>query len=333
MIFFYGVVLSPKLCIAEGALVQLAHGGSCAIEHLDELCGALVAAPRVVAGSGDVRLSRAACSRALDNGVKQCVRVVLEDGRTLDCTPDHELLTADGRWRRADRLKAGVDRVAVAPHVPVADVREPDLERGFRLAVGPYVLTMRGAAARKQALAFARILGFCYADGSLGITNCQVSVGQALDCDALVADAALFDGCSRTLGADGMFVVQFHARLVEAHLSDFALPDVLFAAGTPTAFVREFVGGVFGVNGCAPHMRQDVIQHIYLTHTSVKEGNNADLRLYMTKMGELLERCGVTDYYLSDERALRFGSLCATRGRLRRRSASATACRRASACR
>src|SRR5438874_6844037 len=29
---------------------------------------------------------------------RSCVSLVLQDGRTLVCTPDHELLCTDGRW-------------------------------------------------------------------------------------------------------------------------------------------------------------------------------------------------------------------------------------------
>ena len=50
----------------------------------------------------------------------------LQDGRTLVCTPDHELLCADGRWVRADMLELDRDRVVVGLEAPLD---EPALTR------------------------------------------------------------------------------------------------------------------------------------------------------------------------------------------------------------
>ena len=45
--------------------------------------------------------------------------LVLQDGRELVCTPDHEILTADGHWLRADQLEPGRDRVVVGLEAPL----------------------------------------------------------------------------------------------------------------------------------------------------------------------------------------------------------------------
>ena len=34
-------------------------------------------------------------------GERECVSLVLQDGRRLLCTPDHKILCADGRWVEA----------------------------------------------------------------------------------------------------------------------------------------------------------------------------------------------------------------------------------------
>ena len=52
-------------------------------------------------------------------GERDCVTLVLQDGRSLTCTPDHEILCADGRWVRADRLAARhSDRVVMGLEAP-----------------------------------------------------------------------------------------------------------------------------------------------------------------------------------------------------------------------
>ena len=43
----------------------------------------------------------------LDKGRKPCVRIEFMDGRSIECTPDHPMLTASSRWTRAKDLSIG----------------------------------------------------------------------------------------------------------------------------------------------------------------------------------------------------------------------------------
>ena len=49
--------------------------------------------------------------------LKKCVELMFSDGRTLVCTPDHRIRTADRRWVEAQHLQVGTDEVAVDAHV------------------------------------------------------------------------------------------------------------------------------------------------------------------------------------------------------------------------
>lgn len=104
-------------CIAAGTPVLLADGTSEPIERVVErmsMPGARVEllSPRVTPNGVVTEL--ASCTAAFDNGTKNCVELTLEDGRTLVCTPDHRVLTADGQWVEAARLDICKTRVAVA---------------------------------------------------------------------------------------------------------------------------------------------------------------------------------------------------------------------------
>ncbi|MBV1952711.1 MAG: hypothetical protein KUG64_11025, partial [Cycloclasticus sp.] len=46
-------------------------------------------------------------------GVKRCVKLTLEDGTTIECTPDHRVRTKDGRWVESQDLIVDEDRVLV----------------------------------------------------------------------------------------------------------------------------------------------------------------------------------------------------------------------------
>ncbi|TLY65842.1 MAG: hypothetical protein E6K45_08675, partial [Gammaproteobacteria bacterium] len=73
-------------------------------------------------------------------GERECVSLVLQDGRSLTCTPDHEILCADGRWVRADQLVLGQDRVLTGPEAPVD---EPGVdEAGYELLAGDRTFSM-----------------------------------------------------------------------------------------------------------------------------------------------------------------------------------------------
>ena len=50
------------------------------------------------------------------------------------CTPDHEILCADGRWVRADALELGSDRVVVGLEAPLDEPASD--EAGYVLEAG-----------------------------------------------------------------------------------------------------------------------------------------------------------------------------------------------------
>jgi len=104
-------------CVAEGSFVALADGTSLPIEEV--VAGDLVLSYRAPGdtgtetGSSTEGLVPRSVSAVLDQGLKQCVELLFSDGRTLTCTPDHRIRTADGRWVEAGQLLIGTDEVAV----------------------------------------------------------------------------------------------------------------------------------------------------------------------------------------------------------------------------
>src|SRR5947209_5848923 len=101
-------------CLAAGTPVLLANGTTRRIEQMPDAGGAMIFGP-----TSDGRLGLAAQCEQMFQGVRDCISLVLQDGRTLVCTPDHEILCADGRWIRADQLKLGQDRVVVGLDAPL----------------------------------------------------------------------------------------------------------------------------------------------------------------------------------------------------------------------
>src|SRR5205807_1220029 len=97
-------------------------------------------------------LGLAVQAERMDQGERDCVSLVLQDGRNLVCTPDHEIRCADGRWVRADALVPGRDRVLVGPEAPLDEPGSD--EAGYVLTAGEWTFSMETPAQRQRTLAF-----------------------------------------------------------------------------------------------------------------------------------------------------------------------------------
>lgn len=105
-------------CIAEGTRVNMEGGVSKPIEAvvagkdnvmalgIDEQSGQTGLVPRRVS-----RVTRVPFQRA-------CVELRFSDGRTLICTPDHRIRTAEGQWMQAQKLVVGLTEVAASEESP-----------------------------------------------------------------------------------------------------------------------------------------------------------------------------------------------------------------------
>src|SRR5207248_98548 len=182
---FHLVGFGCTTCIAEGTPVLLANGTARRIEQMPGAGGAALLAP-----TADGRLGTATQAEMMIQGERECVSLVLQDGRTLVCTPDHEILCADGRWVRADQLALGEDRVVVGLEAPL-DERGED-ENGYALTVGQLTFTMDPPQERLRTLAFARLLGHLLGDGSISVLGQgRMNVGQAVDRETVLNDIEL----------------------------------------------------------------------------------------------------------------------------------------------
>jgi homoaconitase/3-isopropylmalate dehydratase large subunit len=182
---FYTVGYGCTTCLAEGTPVTLADGTARRIESLPRIGGQQVLAPRT-----EGQLQMAMQAERMDQGERDCVSIVLEDGRSLTLTPDHRVLCADGRWVRTDELVLNEDRVLIGPEAPL-DQPAPD-ESGYELQAGARIFTMATDDERRCTLAFARLLGHLLSDGSIRrVGQARINVGQKFDREAVLNDIEL----------------------------------------------------------------------------------------------------------------------------------------------
>jgi aconitase A len=304
---FFLVGYGCTVCVAEGAGVLMANGMARRIEDLPALGGASVYAP--TAGR---TLAPARQALAIAKGTRDCVTLTLQDGRTITCTPDHELLRADGTWVRADRIALGSDRVVIGLEAPIDEALAD--ERGWSLRCGPLDFDLSSPWERQRTLAFARLLGHLLGDGSISVSgDARLHVGQALDRAAVLDDIEIVTG-KRPAGSrydDRKWSVVLPRELGDAIAAlpgvrvglridqEPSLPAFILDSRCPVAVVREFLGGVFGADGHAPVLQRHaggddkatLEQPAY--SQAVRPEHVAQQRLVMDQLCMLLDRCGV----------------------------------------
>ena len=294
-------------CIAVGTPVLLANGTARRIEAMPAAGGAKLFGP-----TADRRLGVAAQSQMMVQGERECVSVVLQDGRRLVCTPDHRILCADGRWVPAGKLISGRDRVVIGLEAPLD---EPGAdEPGYELPAGERTFSLADEQERARTLAFARLLGHLISDGSISVLGQgRMNVGQALDREAVLDDIQLLTGIrpAGTRYDDRKWAIVLPQELTRLVIAlpgvrvgrridqAPALPAFVLEDACPVAVVREFLGGLFGADGHAPILKRqgaserDAIVQPPAYSQSAKPEHVEQLREVMRQIIGLLVRCGV----------------------------------------
>jgi hypothetical protein len=292
-------------CIAAGTPVLLANGTSRRIEDFPQAGGAAS-----FGATAEGLLEPALQTRAYAKGAQDCVALVLQDGRELICTADHEILREDGQWVPAEHLVPGEDRVVVGLEAPT-DKPGAD-EVGYSLHAGGMTFTMRCPHERLRTLAFSRLLGHLLGDGSISVAGQgRVHIGQAVDREAVLNDVELLTG-KRPSGArydERKWSIVLPSELTRAVVAlpgvrvgrridqPACLPGFVLDARCPVAVVREFLGGVFGADGTAPVLKRlgaesAILERPAYSQTARPE-HVADLKRVMDELVQLLGRCGV----------------------------------------
>src|SRR5712692_2176372 len=304
---FHLVGYGCTTCLTEGTPVLLANGTARRIEQMPGAGGAAGLAPLA-----DGRLGTATQAEMMVQGERECVSLVLQDGRTLVCTPDHEILCTDGRWVRADQLVLGQDRVVVGLEAPLD---EPgDDEAGYALHVGNLTFTMDTSHERLRTLALARLLGHLLSDGSISLLGQgRMHVGQVMDREAVLDDVELLTGYrpAATRYDQRKWTIVLPKPLTDA-ISTLpgvrtgrriqqapTLPAFVLNESCPLTVVREFLGGLFGADGHAPVLHrwgereeEATLQPPAYSQSTVPEHVEA-LKQGMDGVIRLLARCGV----------------------------------------
>jgi Rad3-related DNA helicase len=262
-----------SICISEGTLITLASGVSGPIELLGGL-------PNVCAyDTSRNGLIHSKVSQHLDNGEKDCVELIFEDGRSLVCTANHKLLTSENEWITAEELEVDLHRIKMGIEAPrdwdYSDPTSSDPSTDWKLTLNSglgWELELSAIAQRRVALAFFRLIGLLLTAGSVtydAAKRCNgafVIVGTDLDAAAVVADLQLITGTKPAITPQNRCVKilinrEFAAALcnldecfsgVNRRDEGFILPACVLGSNLPKPLLREFLAGLMGGAGYSP---------------------------------------------------------------------------------
>lgn len=193
-------------------------------------------------------------------------------------------------------------------------------------------LNMETNEERQRSLAFSRILGYVLADGWIcrynnrpGQYRAGVALGTLVDVDLFIRDvkilikdkiaggkkvvckedARYYDSKSY---AGACYIYELPAYLARcfASLEGILLGKRILSKPTwpvflktaPISILREFIGGLFGGDGCAPHMTRGEIRCIEFAWKTL-ESNIEESQIHIRILQEMLEKCGVVSSVMS----------------------------------
>ena len=279
------------MCLSKDTLISTEHGSSVKIVDLSDT--------NIWSCNKGQYLSKH--NGIVYKGVKDVVKIIMSDGSSLKCTPDHKILTTDG-WIEAQNLEPESTRIIMGVKQPY-DVKNKD-EKNYTIA---------GFSQRKEFLAFSRVLGFILADGSISLNKHNryegsVCLGTMIDATSFVTDIELLTGKKPSITSSvrkdikgSTYKVSLPKNLVEKIVKldgvgygkklyrPRTLPLLLLEEKCPKSVIREFLAGFFGGDGISPSLS---VSHPSFTPIKLElhiiKKYNDSLHNFMTQLSELL---------------------------------------------
>ena len=276
-------------CVDGEALVSMADGTSRPLKEVR-------AGDRVLAWR-EGGLVPSEVTRAVAKGAQPCVELLFSDGRTLACTADHRILTADARWVRAGELRVGEDAVTAGVEYALSSTAEAAHSTWKLDLCDSLGSTLDMQSTRSKSLAFARLLGYSQHSGD--DTELAMDVAHRLDAQDVLADIDLLSGKQSTAPLDNAapYRIALSKELAAAMLAvgvavgkqsdervSTSIPSFLLDPTCPLPIVREFLGGLFGSN---------VFELVLTNECHVSHSGDMQTDMLRSQLVCLLDRCGV----------------------------------------
>jgi DNA-directed RNA polymerase II subunit RPB2 len=248
-------------------------------------------------------------------GFRKVVKMTMQDGRTIRCTPDHKFFTTDQKWVEAKDLDLNNDKIIMGLD-GVEDVNYGD-EDGWKLETQNFTFSCDSLNEREKSMAFARILGHVLTDGCVHKRRdrtefkCPVNFGHLIDAEICIQDIYLITGKTPKICTSGKggkastYILYLPYELCQSigllegvtigrkTRQDSEWP--VFVHDCPKSILREFLASMFGGDGHAPYIQgRNVSRPVGVKFTkSIHEDFKESFETKMYNLCTLLNRFDV----------------------------------------
>ena len=205
-----------------------------------------------------------------NQGERECIELIFEDGTTLKCTPEHKIMTSKNEWIEAQNIILNETKIKKSIVYPVTNFKKYISK--FELRCGDLFLSMENSSEVERFSKFSRLFGMLYTDGHIEKNRATIYCGDIVDAESIVKD--IYDVCGKKIeykfiDRKGEGATYFHITLpYEFHNSylynlgdgcggrmnrNSKLPEFILDKNCPHILKREFISGMFGGDGIAPN--------------------------------------------------------------------------------
>jgi len=308
----YDRVLPFDFCLTGDTLVTLSNGTSKRIDSLNN--------DELVLGYNKEGFQNFSTINGLQKkGLKETIKIYLEDGKTITSTPDHKFMLENGEWCRADELK---DKYVMAGIEYPEDIK-CNLEHGWKLEVDDYTFTMELEEERNKSLIFARIIGYILSDGSIYKTGkyerkcSEAYFGTLIDAENFKNDIKKLSkidfsirkretgdierskkGTTFSIALPSCISKMIHSLddiiIRKRSTQSIKLPKFILEDNCPLSIIREFLGGLYGGDGTAPFIcKRDTFGTISFKWTTIETHVDSLINVF-NQIKDLQLKIGIT---------------------------------------
>lgn len=307
-------LLGNNECLAEGTQITLYNGMSVPIENI------MVNSEILSYSEENKGLIKSEVYQVLDKGEKEVIKLTFLDGRTIVCTPEHKFMLNNHEWCEARNIPILGESVKLGLE-GTKDVIGQD-EKGWYLESKDVVFNMDTPEDREKALIFSRIVGFIRADDSVQPGKVTAVFELEIDRDAFINDFKKLDQTPNNIkyrvNDKNCYEVVMNGPIASAisYLPGMAnnsrvtsvpsWPEFVTDENCPKSILREFLAGLFGGDGWNLGLvknegQSNTFSPVRFAQSSCKIHRNS-LKENMQKLCVLLDRCGVPDAAIDNER-------------------------------
>jgi phage/plasmid-associated DNA primase len=257
------------ICLSEGTPVSLASGISVPIEQLYINSQMLLSYDKNT--NGIISTSQVAFE---PKGERECVDIILLDGRRITCTPNHKFLTKTNNgeaWIQASDMKQD-DRLIMGIDNPLCDINNCvtcNLDgrnscNSSEYCVSHYSFNTQYLSDRLKGMSLFRLLGYF-------VTNEYLMLDNKIDNETMMLDIKALDSSKIP---NTHVLPSSLQKAITSTLNNYS--DIV---GYPVIFVREFVSAFLGT--CELEVRDDKVAF------TLKTSNNS-VKLILTMVSDWL---------------------------------------------